>query len=430
MSRLERITQHLVPEQANGLKVNQTSAQTAAFGKVGEKSPNDIVIVSALRTPIGKARKGAFKDTTPDDLLKAVFDATLEKTKINPAVLGDVVVGNVQTVGSYSLPARTAQFRSGMPESVCVRSVNRQCSSGLQAVASIASEIQTGYIDAGIGAGVESMTHGGNPSDPSNIPPMDLEHIFENPMAQQCLTPMGITSETVAERYGISREAQDEMAYNSHLRALKAQKEGRFDDEIVPVKVIQKDADGNEKEVVVTKDDGPREGTTKEGLSKLRGAFKKDGSTTAGNSSQVSDGAAAVLLMRRSKAEELGIPVIGSFRGYKVAGVKPDEMGIGPAAAIPSLLKDVDLDINSIDLFEINEAFASQATYCVEKLGIPMEKVNPLGGAIALGHPLGCTGARQVGTLLHELRRTKKKTGIVSMCIGTGMGAAGLFEAE
>ena len=431
MSRLETITKHLSPQIAAGsLGVNPTSAQTSAFGKVGVKSDDDIVVVSALRTPIGKARKGAFKNTTPDDLLKAVFDATLEKTKVDPKVLGDVVVGNVQMSGAYSLPARTAQFRSGMPETVCVRSVNRQCSSGLQAVASIASEIQSGYIDAGIGAGVESMTNGGNPSDPSNIPPMALDKIFENPLAAACLTPMGITSETVAERYGISREEQDEMAFHSHQRALKAQKEGRFDDEIVPVKVVVEDEEGNEKEVVVAKDEGPREGTTKEGLAKLRGAFKKDGSTTAGNSSQVSDGAAAVLLMRRSKAKELGLPVIGSFRGYKVVGVLPDEMGVGPAAAIPALLEAVEVPIDNVDLFEINEAFASQATYCVKKLGIPMEKVNPLGGAIALGHPLGCTGARQVGTLLHELRRTNKKTGVVSMCIGTGMGAAGFFEAE
>lgn len=430
MSRLDKITQHLSVNSTNGLTLNPTSAQTSAFGKIGVKSPDDIVIVSALRTPIGKARKGAFKDVTPDDLLKAVFEATLSQTKVDPKELGDVVVGNVQTSGSYSLPSRTAQFRAGMPESVCVRSVNRQCSSGLQAVASIASEIQSGYIDAGIGAGVESMTNGGNPGDPSSIPPMNLEKVFEDPLSQQCLTPMGITSENVAERYGITREQQDEMAFHSHARALKAQKEGRFNDEIVPVTITVTDDDGNEKEVVIAKDDGPREGTTKEGLAKLRGAFKKDGTTTAGNSSQVSDGAAAVLLMRRSKAQELGMPVIGCFRGYKVSGVRPDEMGIGPAVAIPSLLKDAELPIDAIDLFEINEAFASQATYCVQKLGISMDKVNPLGGAIALGHPLGCTGARQVGTLLHELRRTNKKTGVVSMCIGTGMGAAGLFEAE
>mmetsp|Transcript_15234 Transcript_15234/g.17251 ORF Transcript_15234/g.17251 Transcript_15234/m.17251 type:complete len:438 (+) Transcript_15234:85-1398(+) len=432
--RVSKLLGHLANDEASLRKAGVAASATAAiqssnFGSVGSKNADDVVVVSALRTAIGKARKGAFKDTTPDDLLTAVFKAVVEQGKVDPKELGDVVVGNVQTVGAYSLPARTSQFRAGFPETVGVRAVNRQCSSGLQAVASIASEIKSGYIDAGIGAGVESMTNGGNPGDPSSLPPMNLGEIFENPLAAAALTPMGMTSETVAERYGITREEQDKMAAESHRRALKAQKEGRFNDEIVPVKVTTEDADGNEKEVVIAKDDGPREGTTEEGLAKLKPAFKKGGSTTAGNASQVSDGAAAVLLMRRSKAESLGVPIIGVFRGFKVVGVQPDEMGIGPAAAIPALLEDTDLKVSDIDIYEINEAFASQATYCVKKLGIPMEKVNPLGGAIALGHPLGMTGARQVATLLHELRRTKKKTGVVSMCIGTGMGAAGLFEA-
>lgn len=433
--RVNKLLGHLAVDSQSlrkaGVETQATSAiQTSQFGKVGTKSPDDVVIVSALRTPIGRARKGAFKDTYPDDLLLAVFKGVIDQSKVDPKVLGDVVVGNVQTVGSYSLPARTAQFRAGFPETVGVRAVNRQCSSGLQAVASIASEIKSGFIDAGIGAGVESMTHGGNPGDPSSIPPMNMSEIFSQPLAGSCLTPMGITSETVAERYGITREEQDAMANESHRRALEAQKMGKFDAEIVPVTVIVEDDEGNESEVVVTKDDGPREGTTLEGLAKLKGAFKKDGTTTAGNSSQVSDGAAAVLMMRRSKAQEIGAPIIGAFRGFKVTGVMPDEMGVGPAAAIPALLEDTQLSLKDIDIYEINEAFASQATYCVKKLGIDMSKVNPNGGAIALGHPLGCTGARQVGTLLNELHRTKKKTGVVSMCIGTGMGAAGLFEAE
>merc|ERR1712232_219301 len=209
-----------------------------------------------------------------------------------------------------------------------------------------------------------------------------------------------------------------------------AQKENLFKDEIVPVTIVVEDQEGNEKEVGVSKDDGPREGTNLEGLAKLKPAFKKDGSVTAGTSSQVSDGAAAVLMMRREKAEQLGLPVIGVFRGFKCVGVNPGIMGIGPADAIPELMKDTQFDMKDVDVYEINEAFASQASYCVKTLGIPMEKVNPLGGAIALGHPLGCTGARQVATLLHQLRRTNKKTGVVSMCIGTGMGAAALFEAE
>ena len=216
----------------------------------------------------------------------------------------------------------------------------------------------------------------------------------------------------------------------SHAKAINAIKKGLFKDEIVPVKVTVKDEKGDEKEVVVDQDEGPREGTNLEGLAKLKPAFRKGGSTTAGNASQVSDGAAAVLLMRRSEAEKLGAPIIGVFRGFKVAGVPPEIMGIGPAFAIPALLQDVGLTVKDIDIYELNEAFGSQATYCAEKLGIPDEKLNPLGGAIALGHPLGCTGARQVGTLLHQLRRTKQKLGVVSMCIGTGMGAAAVFEAQ
>ncbi len=219
------------------------------------------------------------------------------------------------------------------------------------------------------------------------------------------------------------------MALDSHTRALRAQREGRFTAEIVPVKTTITNKDGDEEEITVISDDGPRESTL-EGLARLRTVFKENGTTTAGNSSQVSDGAAAVLLMRRSKAEELGLSIIGVFRGYKVVGVKPDEMGIGPAVAIPAVLEQTDLTLDDVDIYEINEAFASQAGYCVRKLGIDWEKVNPNGGAIALGHPLGMTGARQVATLLHELHRTQKTVGCVSMCIGTGMGMAAIFEAQ
>jgi len=394
-----------------------------------EVNPSDVVIVHACRTAITKAKKGAFKDTTPDDLLKAVFEHTLKSTKIDPKIIGDVVIGNVQTVGAYSLPARAAQLRAGYPYDVPLRTVNRQCSSGLQAVASIASEIAAGYIDCGIGGGVEHMTSGGNPGDPSSLPPMNMGAIFENQLAKDCLTPMGITSENVAEKYGINRQKQDALAVLSHERALKAQKAGLFT-EIVPVKVTV-DVNGTEKEVVVDKDEGPKEGTTVEVLAKLKPAFKKDGSTTAGNASQVSDGAAAVLMMRRDMAQKLKLPILGVFRGFKVVGVPPDVMGIGPAVAIPAVLKDCGLSVKDIEVFELNEAFASQAVYCVEKLGLPMDKVNPLGGAIALGHPLGDTGARQVATGLHYLKN-KKKTGLLctSMCIGTGMGAAAIFEAQ
>jgi len=406
------------------------ASQTQTFGKVGSKNASDVVVVAACRTAICKANKGKFKDTTPDDMLKPVLEEVLKRSKVPATALGDVIVGNVSTVGAYAMPARAAQLRAGFPAEVPLRTVNRQCSSGLQAVASIASEIAAGYIDAGIGAGVESMTMGGAPGDPSTLPPFNMSSVFDHPLAAQCLTSMGETSENVAEKFGITREKQDTLAVKSHAKAINAIKKGLFKEEIVPVKVTVTDAEGNEKEVVVSEDEGPREGTNLEGLAKLKAAFRKGGSTTAGNASQVSDGAAAVLLMRRSEAEKYGAPVLGVFRGFKVSGLAPEIMGIGPALAIPDLLKDVGLGIKDIDVFEINEAFGSQAAYCVEKLGIPEEKLNPLGGAIALGHPLGCTGARQVSTLLYNLRRTKQKTGVVSMCIGTGMGAAAIFESQ
>jgi len=402
---------------------------------VGKKSPDDVVIVSALRTAIGKAGKGSFKDTTPDVLLGEVLKATVKNTKVPFDVIGDVVVGNVQQSGSYAGPGRMAQLAiGGFPYTVPLATINRQCSSGLQAVATIAAAIDGGQIDAGIGAGVESMSSGGGVKPGSSKappPPMNPTAIFQSPLARECLVPMGVTAENVAERYGITRADMDQMALDSNMRAIAATEKGYFAKEIVPVKTTFVDKEGNKKTIVVDKDDGPRPTTTLEGLGKLRTVFKKEGgTTTAGNSSQVSDGAAAVLLMRRSKANELGLKPIGVFRGYRVVGVKPDEMGVGPAEAIPAVLDTVGVSIDDIDIYEINEAFAAQAVYCVKKLGIPMHKVNPNGGAIALGHPLGCTGARQVSTLLNELHRTNQKLGVVSMCIGTGMGAAAVIEAE
>ncbi|NXM00933.1 THIKB thiolase, partial [Tyrannus savana] len=267
-----------------------------------------------------------------------------------------------------------------------------------------------------------SLRSANNPGDISSS-------MMDNSKARDCLIPMGITSENVAEKFGVSRKKQDAFALASQQKAAKAQQMGLFKTEIVPVKTTVVDNDGNQKTITVNQDEGIRPSTTLEGLAKLRPAFKEDGSTTAGNASQVSDGAAAVLLAKRSKAAQLGLPVLGVLRSFAVVGVPPDVMGIGPAYAIPAAVEKAGLTLNDIDIYEINEAFASQAVYCVEKLGIPMEKVNPLGGAIALGHPLGCTGARQVVTLLNELkRRGKRAYGVVSMCIGTGMGAAAVFE--
>lgn len=256
------------------------------------------------------------------------------------------------------------------------------------------------------------------------------QDIFDNNDARNCLMPMGITSENVAKLAKISRETQDKMAVESHAKACKAKDLGYFKDEIVPVATVVKDKAGNEHDVIVTEDEGMRSDVTLAGLAKLKPAFSKDGSTTAGNASQVSDGAAAVLLASRSYATKHGLPVLGVFRGFSVKGVKPEIMGIGPAVAIPAVLEQSGLKLDDIDIFEINEAFASQATFCVDKLGVPQEKLNPKGGAIALGHPLGCTGARQVSTLLTELKRTDKRFGIISMCIGTGMGAAAVIERE
>ncbi|NXG70578.1 THIKB thiolase, partial [Baryphthengus martii] len=295
-----------------------------------------------------------------------------------------------------------------------------------------------------------SLRSANNPGDISSS-------MMENSKARDCLIPMGITSENVAEKFGVSRKKQDAFALASQQnsfslvslklvflqftsrifslsilffnRAAKAQQMGLFKTEIVPVKTTVLDNQGNRQPITMHQDEGIRPSTSLEGLAKLKPAFKEDGSTTAGNASQVSDGAAAVLLAKRSKAAQLGLPVLGVLRSFAVVGVPPDVMGIGPAYAIPVAVEKAGLTLNDIDIYEINEAFASQAVYCVEKLGIPMEKVNPLGGAIALGHPLGCTGARQVVTLLNELKRRRKRAyGVVSMCIGTGMGAAAVFE--
>merc|ERR1719265_2893123 len=348
----------------------------------------------------------------------------IKQANIDPAMVGDVKVGNVQLDGAYAAPARMAQLRAGFPASVPLHTVNRQCSSGLQTVADVAMAIKGGMIDVGIGAGVESMTFGGAVGGGS-MPPVNVNELMSNKLAKDCLVPMGMTAENVAERFGVTREKQDAMGVKSHDKALAAQAAGKFKNEIVPVPV---DVDG--KTIMVDADDGPRK-TTLEGLQKLKTVFKKEGGTvTAGTASQVSDGAAACLLMRRSKADELGIKPIGVFRGAKVCGVDPDIMGVGPAEAVPLALAQAGIGLGDVDIFEINEAFAAQAIMCVEKLGIPEEKLNPNGGAIALGHPLGATGARQVATLFNELKRTGKKVGVTSMCIGTGMGMAAVFEAE
>eukprot|EP00753_Platysulcus_tardus_P015078 PLAT4762.1.p2 GENE.PLAT4762.1~~PLAT4762.1.p2 ORF type:complete len:451 (-),score=177.65 PLAT4762.1:89-1393(-) len=427
-ARLATLARHLdgVVEEVEDGKYADVEADVVASRIGSAPRDDDIVIVSALRTPIGKARRGGFKDTTPDVLLRTVLSAVVERTGIDPAIVGDVAVGNVLQTGAGAAGSRIGQLVAGYPFTVPLHAVNRQCSSGLQAFVDIAGGIATGAFDCGVAAGVESMSLGSMGEPPS----VDFDAARGCKAAMACTIPMGITSETVAERYGVTREEQDELAALSQERACRAWERGWMDAEVVPVATKVEDADGNEKDIVVSRDEGLRPGTTAAKLGKLRAAFKPGGSTTAGNSSQVSDGAAAVLVMTRRKARELRLPILGVFRSYAVVGVSPDEMGIGPAEAIPVACEKAGLTVDEVDVFEINEAFASQCLYCAKKLGIPLEKLNPKGGAIALGHPLGCTGARQIATLLHELKRTGKKTGIVSMCIGTGMGMAAVFTTD
>ncbi|KAG9447659.1 hypothetical protein H6P81_013787 [Aristolochia fimbriata] len=388
---------------------------------------DDVVSVAAYRTPLCKSKRGGFKDTHADDLLSPVLKALIDTSKINPSEVGDIVVGTVLAPGSQrASECRMAAFYAGFPETVPIRTVNRQCSSGLQAVADVAAAIKAGFYDIGIGAGLESMT----------VNPMAWEgsinpKVKDFQKARDCLLPMGITSENVAHRFGVTRQEQDQAAVLSHKKAAAATASGKFKDEIIPVatKIIDPKTQV-EKNVVISVDDGIRPNTSLSDLAKLKTVFKKDGTTTAGNSSQVSDGAGAVLLMRRSVAEQKGLPVLGVFRSFAAVGVDPAVMGVGPAVAIPAAVKAAGLELNDVDLFEINEAFASQYVYCCKQLELDPEKVNVNGGAMAIGHPLGATGARCVATLLHEMKRRGKdcRFGVISMCIGTGMGAAAVFE--
>lgn len=420
MHRVNRLAAHLAPEHVNenvGFQMNPTSSPAP--------SPNDVVICAAVRTPVCKAKKGSFKDTTPDILLCAAMKGVIQRSGVNPSHIGDCVIGNV-LLQQGPIYMRQAQALAGIPMTVPLHGVNRQCSSGLQAVATVANAIKAGEYECGLAGGVESMSCVDmmKSLDPTKI----SQAALGNEVARNMLLPMGITSENVADAYGVTRDMQDKMAVDSHAKAVKASEQGLFDDEIVPVTTTVKDKDGNEKTITVTQDEGMRKGVTAADLSKLKPAFKKGGTTTAGNSSQVSDGAACVLMASRAFAQKNGLPIIAIFRGFQVVGVPPEVMGIGPAYAIPAVLKQAGLTIKDIDIFEVNEAFASQATMTVNKLNIPMEKLNPKGGAIALGHPLGATGSRQIATMLPELKRTNGKYGVVAMCIGSGMGAAAIIE--
>ncbi|CAH7673557.1 Thiolase, N-terminal domain-containing protein [Phakopsora pachyrhizi] len=400
-------------------------------GKVAilTKHDDDAVICSAVRTPITRARKGGFKDSCVEDLLSAVLVAVAERGRLpDKALVEDIAVGNVLAPGGAATVSKMASLHAGYPSSVALNTLNRQCSSGLAAINQIANEIATGQIDIGIAAGVESMTQG---FGAGAMPDKTSDKVTAVPEAADCLLPMGITSENVASQFGISREEQDEFAARSFAKAVAAQKSGKFKDEIVPVSALWSDPKtGDEKEILVSTDDGIRDGVTAESLSKLKPVFSKTGSTHAGNASQVSDGAAAVLLVRRSVAKKLGLPILGKFYTAVAVGVPPRIMGVGPVSAINKLMVKAGIRKEEVDFYEINEAFASQAVYSIKELGIPFDKVNPVGGAIAFGHPLGATGARQVATALSEAKRTRASLFVTSMCVGSGMGMAALFVNE
>lgn len=402
------------------------------------KAPDDIVLITALRTPVAKF-KGSYKDTYPEELLAEILKATrlrLETQGLDAGKVEDISTGTVLMELGGAKSGRLAALHAGFPIETCFRTVNRQCSSSLQSLTDIAASIQTRTIDIGIAAGVEHMTRDyGTRAIPKNISPFIKES--PNQDARDCLMPMGFTSENVAAEYNIPRSRQDEFAARSHQKAHAAQQAGYFDAEIVPIDVryVDQPIEGSDEPAPtstrhVTKDEGIRPTATKESMGKLKPAFKEDGASTAGNSSQISDGASAVTLARRDVAERLGLKPIGRFVGTSVVGVPPRIMGVGPAFAVPALLKKYGLSVGDIDLWELNEAFASQALMTIDHLQLDEAKVNPKGGAIALGHPLGATGGRLVSSLISELHRTDKQVGIATLCCGTGFGKASLFIAE
>jgi acetyl-CoA acyltransferase len=395
------------------------------------KQVQEAYIVAATRTPVGKAPRGMFRNTRPDDLLAHVLKSVLAQApSLDPASVGDVIVGCAMPEAEQGMNvARIALLLAGLPNSVPGMTVNRFCSSGVQAVALAADRIRLGEADVMIAAGTESM---------SMVPMMGNKVAF-NPaiFANEHVGiayGMGLTAEKVAERWKVSREAQDAFALQSHQRAIAAINNGEFRDEITPYRITEHLPDMasrrvGEKSREIEQDEGPRADTSLEALGRLKTVFAQKGSVTAGNSSQMSDGAGAVLLCSEAALKRYNLTPIGKFLGFSVAGVPPEIMGIGPKEAIPRVLKQVGLSLNDMGWIELNEAFAAQSLAVIHDIGLDPAIVNPLGGAIALGHPLGATGAIRTATLLHGLRRRKQKYGMVTMCIGTGMGAAGIFEA-
>ena len=388
----------------------------------------EAVVVSAVRTAVGKAPRGILKDTRPDDVAAIVIKEALARAPgLKMEDVDDIVLGCAFPESDQGLNlARVVAMRAGFPFSVPGQTVNRFCSSGLQAIATAAYEIMVGAVEVMIAGGVEFM---------SQVPIMGLTPspnpylVDHNP---QAYTSMGLTAENVADQFGITREDQDRFALSSHQKAAKAIKEGKFKEEVLPilakVRDVQEDGTIKIKEVPFDTEEGVRYDASYEGMASLKPAFKAKGKVTAGNSSQTSDGAAALVLMSRERAEALKLKPMAIFRSFAVAGVPPEIMGVGPAYAAPKALKNAGLTMKDIGLVELNEAFASQALYVIKTLGLNLDIVNVNGGAIAMGHPLGCTGAKLTTTLLYEMKRRKVRYGLVTMCIGGGMGAAGVFE--
>lgn len=394
----------------------------------------DVVIVSAVRTAVGKATKGTLRATRPDDMAATAIKGALDRVpQLDVKEIEDVVLGCAMPEAEQGMNvARIASLRAGLPVEISAMTINRFCASGLQAIAIAADRIRSGGADVIVAGGTESMTMipmGGhkvsfNPHLVSNYPDAYLS--------------MGLTAERLASRYGITREQADEFSYHSHQKALKAIHAGHFADEIVPMQVTFTAPSISSKGALAVKlqpqtiefkvDEGPRADTTRESLASLKPAFHVKGTVTAGNSSQMSDGAAAAVVMSAERAQALGIKPLARFVAFATAGYKPEEMGIGPVYAIPKALKLAGLTLDQIDVFELNEAFAAQSLSVIKEMGLDENKINPNGGAIALGHPLGCTGAKLTATIIRELKRRNGKYGVVTMCVGGGMGAAGIIE--
>lgn len=395
------------------------------------KKVQDVYIVEAVRTPVGKAPRGMFNKTRPDDLLSHCMSTMLARhPDFDKNEIGDVVIGCAMPEGEQGMNiARIASLLAGIPDTVPAMTINRFCSSGVQAIAIAAQQIATGQMSCAIAGGTESMS----------MVPMMGNKVTMNPKVFEddnigIAYGMGITAENVADQWKVTREAQDEFAYNSHMRALNAIEKGYFKDEIVPYTIESRTPDLAKAETIVTSrtlenDEGPRAGTSIAVLNKLRAVFKMGGSVTAGNSSQMSDGAGSLLLVNEETLKRYNMTPIAKYHGFSVAGVPADIMGIGPIKAIPKVLDLVGLKVQDMDWIELNEAFAAQSLAVIGELDLDTDKVNPNGGAIALGHPLGATGAIRAATAIHGLRRTGGKYGMITMCIGTGMGAAGIIEA-